>query len=250
MVVMKGLLFWIALPFLIPQALYVRKHAPRFDPAAGPNEGSVGEGPPTTLLAIGDSIIAGVGASQLSKALVGQTATALAATTGCELRWQAIGTSGFDSRKVLDQLLPRIPDCSFDYIIVSVGVNDVTGLTSVRTWRRNLSQLLGTLRAYSPNAVITVAGLPPMHEFPLLPQPLRAVIGLRARTLDDVARRVVDSLDSCIHVAVDFDPDPELFAADGYHPSEAGYAEFGREVARRMLNPGDANSRSLPKSPS
>jgi len=222
---------------LLPQALYVRKNAPRFAPAAGPSEGSAGEGKKTRLLAIGDSIIAGVGASELSRALVGQTATALAASQNCCVSWQALGVSGYDSAKILELLVPKLPGAAFDYIIVSVGVNDITGLTTVRKWRQNLLLLLSKLQAHSPNAVIAVAGMPPLHGFPLLPQPLRAVFGLRGRLFDEVAREVVDRDQNALHVPVDFEPDPDKFSPDGYHPSEQSYAEFGRRMAEKLLSP-------------
>ncbi len=230
-----NLIFWIGFPFLVPQALYVRRTAPRIAPAGGPSAGLVGDGKPTRLLAIGDSIIAGVGASELSKALVGQTATALATSQECCVSWQALGVSGYDSTKVLEQLVPELPGTSFDYIIVSVGVNDITGLTSIRKWRRNLSLLLGKLQAHSPNGVIAVAGMPPMHGFPLLPQPLRAAFGMRGRLFDEVARKVVVKQQNSLHVPLDFEPDPGKFAPDGYHPSEESYAEFGRHLADRLL---------------
>jgi lysophospholipase L1-like esterase len=232
---MKSSLFWIAFPFLIPQALYVRRTAPRFAPAGGPKEGCAGDGDEVHLLAIGDSIIAGVGASELSRALVGQTARALAYSRRCRVSWRALGVSGYDSAKVLEHLVPDLPDVTFDYVVVSVGVNDVTGLTTIRQWRRNLSQLLGTLRAQYPTARIALAGLPPMHGFPLLPQPLRAVLGLRARALDDIAREVVAADQNALHIPLDFDPDPAKFSPDGYHPSEESYIEFGQHMADRLV---------------
>ena len=232
---MKNLLFWVIFPFLIPQALYVRRTAPRFDPASGPLEGLVGDGKPMRLLAIGDSIIAGVGASKLSNALVGQTAMALAASQCSRVSWQALGVSGYDSTKILERLLPKMPCDALDYIIVSVGVNDITGLTSIRRWRLNLSLLLGNLHAHSPNAVIAVAGMPPLHGFPLLPQPLRAAFGMRGRSFDKVAIKVVEEHPNSLHVPLDFEPDPNSFAADGYHPSEESYAEFGHHMAERLV---------------
>ena len=232
---MKNLLFWLIFPFLIPQALYVRRTAPRFAPASGPTQGVVGDGRPIRLLAIGDSIIAGVGASKLSKALVGQTATALAASQCGRVSWQALGVSGYNSTKILEHLLPEMPCDAFDYIIVSVGVNDITGLTSIRRWRLNLSLLLSKLHAHSPNAVIAVAGMPPLHGFPLLPQPLRATFGLRGRSFDEVAIQVVAEHPNSLHVPLDFEPDPKGFAADGYHPSEESYVEFGRHMAERLV---------------
>ena len=124
---MRNVLFWAAFPFLVPQALYVRRTAPRFAPAGGPAEGSVGDGEPFRLLAIGDSIIAGVGATDLSKALVGRTAAALAESKNCRVSWQALGVSGYDSTRVLEHLVPELPSVALDYMILSVGVNDITG---------------------------------------------------------------------------------------------------------------------------
>ena len=232
---MRNLVFWGALPFLLPQALYVKTTAPRFAPASGPTEGSTGSGPQAHLLAIGDSIIAGVGATKLSKALVGQTASAIASTLNKCVSWHAIGVSGYRSTHVLDQLVPELPDTAADYIIVSVGVNDITGLTTLGAWRKNMSRLLDALRAHSPEAVIAVAGMPPMHGFPLLPQPLRATFGMRSRAFDEEVRKVVERIPSAVHVPLDFDPDPDEFAADGYHPSEESYVKFGQRMADRLL---------------
>ncbi len=232
---MKSVLFWGLVPFLLPQALYVRRTAPRFAAAGGPSTGSSGDGEQARLLAIGDSIIAGVGATELSRALVGQTANALATSLDCRISWQALGVSGYNLEKVLDRLLPRLPEAAADYIIVSIGVNDITGLTTLRKWRRNLALLLSSLRTHSPDAVIAVAGMPPLHGFPLLPQPLRATFGMRGRSFDDVVSKVVDRLPNTVHVPLDFDPHPQQFALDGYHPSEESYAEFGRHMADGLM---------------
>ncbi len=233
--VVKGLLFWVVFPFLVPQALYVRKNAPRFAPAGGPTQGSVGDGGQVRLLAVGDSIIAGVGASELAKALVGQTAAAVAASKDCCVAWRALGVSGYDSNRVLEQLVPDLEGDAFDYIIVSVGVNDITGLTSIHNWRRNLALLLRELRTHSPRAVIAVAGMPPLHGFPLLPQPLRAAFGLRGKVFDDIAKKVIDEHPDALHIPVEFEAHPDKFAPDGYHPSEESYAEFGRHMADGLL---------------
>lgn len=232
---MRNVLFWGVFPFLVPQALYVRQTAPRFAPAGGPTEGACGDGGPVRLLALGDSIIAGVGATTLSRALVGQTAVALAEALESRISWRALGVSGYTSEKILARLIPQLPDAAFDYVIVSVGVNDITGLTTLRRWRLNLSRLLETLRSHSPDAVIALAGMPPLHSFPLLPQPLRATFGLRARSFDDVARSLIDDYPDTVHVPIDFEPDPRKFSPDGYHPSEESYAEFGRSMADALL---------------
>lgn len=229
-------MFWSLLPILAPQAFYVRRTAPRFAPAAGPQTGSVGGGAAEKrLLAVGDSIIAGVGAETLTDALVGQTARALAETLACRIRWQAIGVTGFNSRKVLDRLVPRLPSEPADFVIVSVGVNDITGLKTLTEWRDNLGALLTALGSHSPRALIALAGIPPMHAFPLLPQPLRAVAGLRAGAFERAGREVAGRYPGVVHVPVDFEPLPERFAADGYHPSPESYRIFGNAMASGLV---------------
>jgi len=117
----------------------------------------------------------------------------------------------------------------------SVGVNDVTGLTSLKKWRSNLSQLIQELQAHSPGVLIGLAGMPPLGRFPLLPQPLRAMLSLRGKLLDEVARQVSDGYHNTLHVPLDFEPDPDQFSADGYHPSEESYSEFGCQIVDRLL---------------
>lgn len=231
---LRGLLFWSLLPFVCVQALRVRRNASRLAPAGGPSLGRCGSGPPFRLLGIGDSIVAGVGASTLERALVGRTAEALAASTGCTIEWQAIGRSGIDSGGMLAELLGELPSAPVDAFVVSVGVNDVTSLSRLSTWRRNLAALLQALATHSPAAVIAFAGMPPLHEFPLLPQPLRALIGFRGESLDRISRCVIAAHALARHVPIVLQTQGERFCADGFHPSEASYVEFGRVMARQI----------------
>ena len=225
-----SLIFWSVIPWLVPQALWVRQRAPRLAGAQGAQEGRVGSGEALSFLAIGDSIIAGVGAESHQTSIVGQTAKALSARLNRAVHWQAIGLKGADTQIVLDQLLPQLPKQSADFILISVGVNDTTGLHSGFRWRYNLHRLLSLLRQHSPQAKIALTGLPPMGEFPLLPQPLRSVLGLRAKTLDHIAIEVLAD-NAALHVPVVMDADPLNFCGDGFHPSEHGYRQFGQTIA-------------------
>ncbi len=228
---MRKLLFWGSLPFLIPQALYVRRTAPRYAAAATPWSGETGTGRTMRLLGVGDSIIAGVGASTMETALVGRTALNLARILHCRIAWSAIGRSGANSNHIIDEQLPMLPEEPVDVFLLSLGVNDVTSLTRTRRWEANLRLLFEGLHAHSADARIVFVGLPPLGGFPLLPQPLRAVLGTRARTLDASAEAVCAEYDHVLYVPVRFDPRPEKFAADGYHPSEQSYGILGAEVA-------------------
>ena len=231
---MRSIIFWGLLPFILPQAIYVRKTAPRFAEAAGPRRGTTGTGKNYNLVAIGDSIIAGVGATTLAKALVGQTAEKLSFTLKGQITWEAIGIIGAVSHQVTERLVPQLPDKKPDFMVVSIGVNDITSLASVARWRQNLAKLLDVLGAYAPAAIIAVAGIPPLRGFPILPQPMRALFGIRAETFDRIARAEISRHQNAIHVPLDFEPEPHMFSADGFHPSEESYQELGGMVAQKI----------------
>ncbi len=232
---MRRLLFWTALPFVLPQALIVRKTARRFAAAAGPEHGAVGTGAKFRLLAIGDSIVAGVGATTLANALVGQVAKALTKPLAARVEWQALGIVGADLQQIVRDLVMKLPHEPADAIFVSAGVNDVTGLTRTRAWRRHLAALLAALHRHSPNAPIVILGLPPMQRFPLLPRPLRTVIGLRAAILDQIALREIARHPNAVHLPLKFEARPQDFSGDGYHPSEQSYTVLGQWVADAIL---------------
>ncbi len=228
---MRRFAFWTLLPFLIPQALWVRKTAPRFSDAAGPPNGSVGEGPPKHLVAIGDSIIAGVGAPTLDQALVGQTAAALASRLGSAVHWRASGRTGQTSTGLISSQLENLPDIDADFVIVSIGVNDVTRVERSSRFASNVRHIARRLRDRYPRAIIGFAGLPPLGVFPLLPQPLRAALGLRAATFNETLDTLLATIPGAIYIPVDFKASEAMFSDDGFHPSPLGYGEFGSTVA-------------------
>jgi lysophospholipase L1-like esterase len=228
---MRWMLFWTLFPFVILQAIKVRRNAPRVLGPAGPTSASVGSGNIVNLLAIGDSIIAGVGAPTIAEALPGQVAAELARLLGSEVSWRASGLIGATTSVVMRCLVPTQPRKPFDAIVLSVGVNDVTSLRTMRQWSTDLGCLLDELQAHSPAAVIALVGLPPLSSFPLLPQPLRAVMGIRARMFDDAGRFEVSKREKVVYVPIEIDPTPDQFSSDGFHPSLSGYKELGRQVA-------------------
>lgn len=236
----RSLAFWPLFALLIPQALWVRRTAPRFGGAPGPRSGRTGDGPPLRLVGLGDSVIDGVGCSSLRTALTGQTAEALAARTGGSVEWTAAARTGARTRTIRTRLLPAAGLESADFVIVSTGVNDVTGLTRIDAFRREFQRLLDDIRARAPAAAIAVNGLPPMHLFPALPQPLRFTLGLRARQLDAAVAELAHRNKGVRRVGIEFGPGPEglaaRFAPDGYHPSESSCRELASALADALVD--------------
>ena len=79
---------------------------------------------------------------------------------------------------------------------------------------------------------VVFAPLPPIHQFPLLPQPLRRVMGDDARRHDDAIARWTATRRDVFHVPVDLQLSPAAMAADGFHPGEPVYRACGEALAR------------------
>ena len=230
----KRALFWGLMPLAAPQGLHLKRTAPRFAPAPGPREGRVGDGPPMHVLALGDSVIDGVGCPSVEQALAGHFARELAHVFDRAVHWRALGRTGACVRELVEDVLPQVPAARRDLVLVSVGVNDVSGLTRSARFRERLHRLVDGLQARAPGATVLLCGLPRMQHFPLLPQPLRFAAGLRAQTLDAIAAEVAAARDGVLHEPTTYVPRTDEFAPDGYHANAATQGAWAAVLARRL----------------
>jgi lysophospholipase L1-like esterase len=218
-------------PVLLSQAFALRRHALTLVPAAGSLNGRIGRGAPLRFLAIGDSIIAGVGARRVERSTVVHVARFMSGRLACQINWHVSGMIGAGARRVRRDVVPQLPAQPFDVILVSVGVNDVLKLERSGRFRRQLLKLLHDLRKHSPHAVIGYLGLPPLHEFPKLRRPLRWLVGFRVRRFDVVAREALGRVPNAVHIPVHFSPRPDMFSDDGLHPSESSQRRLAKIIA-------------------
>ncbi|MCC5793272.1 MAG: hypothetical protein JJT85_00875 [Chromatiales bacterium] len=90
------------------------------------------------------------------------------------------------------------------------------------------------LRWGQPRTVLV--GVPPMDRFPVLPQPLRWILGVRSRILDRELSSLAASGRTARWVPVDVDLlVPELFAADGFHPGDEGHRAWAEQIGRELM---------------
>ena len=229
---------WLLLPVLVLQGLWLRRTVPRLGEAGGPLKGEIpGAAPPLRLLLLGESTVAGVGASNHDEGLVGRMAASLAGHTGRAIHWHAMGRNGLTARQLRTRLLVPAAGLEADVAVIALGVNDCVRLNSPRRWTRELDQLIRELHNRCGNIPVFLAALPPMGDFPALPQPVRWVLGTRARLLDRASRKLANSMENLFHVPLPAQLEghiSEYFAADGFHPSPAGYRVWGEGLAERI----------------
>jgi hypothetical protein len=135
--------------------------------------------------------------------------------------------------------MPQVP---FAAVAISLGVNDVTCGRRATTWLTELDELAGLLRDKFGAQRMLWSGLPPMHEFPALPQPLRWYLGARAQWFGRMLREWTEAQPDCLFVAAPAGGCGPMMAEDGFHPGPRMYEMWGAEMARRIMEGRDLAS--------
>ncbi|MFN8837365.1 MAG: SGNH/GDSL hydrolase family protein [Burkholderiales bacterium] len=229
-------------PLLLWQGRRVRRDTPKLPEADGPREGVVGAdrpGRPLRLLIVGDSSAAGVGAGAQDDALAGRLCGRLSARLARPLAWRLVARTGTTTREALALIDAGAAD-RFDVAVVALGVNDVTALRPVPRWLGDVARVHARLHERHRVRRVLWSGLPPMHRFPALPQPLRGVMGLHARALDAAlgrwcAARPGGALPRATHVPLPAMSDPSLIASDGFHPGPGAYLVWADALVPHVL---------------
>ncbi|MCF8199776.1 MAG: SGNH/GDSL hydrolase family protein [Sulfuritalea sp.] len=220
-------------PVLLVQGRQVRRRVPILPEPEGLRAGNCGSGPNLRLLLVGDSAAAGVGARTQEEALSGQLVARLAASFA--VHWKLLAFTGATTADMLVRLESKPAD-EFDVVVTSLGVNDVTGQLPMKQWRRQQNQLVELLVGKFRARHVLLSGLPPMHRFPALPQPLRWYVGSRAQDFDRALNTLANRDPRCEFVKLSYAMmEPSTMATDGFHPGPAIYSLWATEVARLIL---------------
>lgn len=231
------------MPVLIGQAVYLRKTFLELPEPEGPRSGTAGDGPPLRLLILGDSSAVGIGVATQDLALSGQITQHLAPHR--QVIFEVVAKSGARTADAL-QWLKEKPPAQYDVAVTALGVNDVTKGVSLRRWLQLQAQLFDLLGSKFGARRIIVSGLPPVGQFPLLPHPLRWVLGRQAVRFDQKLRMMVDARSDCAAVKIDLTLDTANMSADGFHPGPTVYAAWAKAVVEliatdaRLLDGPDA----------
>jgi lysophospholipase L1-like esterase len=222
-------------PLLVAQALRTRARAPVLPEAAGPRAGVVGQGPRLRLLIIGDSSGAGVGVPTQNEALAGHLTRTLARLAQAQVHWQLVARTGVTTAQALRLVREQRP-AQADFAVVVLGVNDVVDQVPSARAVAQRAELADWLLAETGVLHVVFAPLPPMHQFPLLPQPLRWVAGSDARRHDMTMARWAAAREDVSHVPIAMSLAPEAMAGDGFHPGEPVYRACGVALAAFIAN--------------
>lgn len=220
-------------PLLVAQGLQTRRRTPRLPEASGPREGSVGRGPAFRLLVAGDSSAAGVGVAHQSKALAAPLARYLAEEARRRVHWRLLARSGVTTAQTL-QLLQEAGHVEADVAVVVTGVNDVVEQVPSRRAVAAREALANWLRNRAGVRHVVFSPLPPVHQFPALPHPLRWVAGADAQRHDRALAEWAATRGDVSHAGFGLQLNRGVMAADGFHPGEPAYRQCASMLARHI----------------
>ncbi|GAA4357069.1 SGNH/GDSL hydrolase family protein [Angustibacter luteus] len=206
--------------------------------AEGPKADGVygaGVGDPVELVVLGDSSAAGLGADLPEQTPGAVVARGLSAVAGKAVRLTTVAQVGAVSGDLsgqLDRLLEQVP--APDIAIIMVGANDVTHRIKPAAAVRDLAKAVERLRAVGGEVVVGTC--PDLGTIEPVPQPLRLIARRLSRDL--AAAQTVAAVEAGARsvslgdlLGEEFRRVPhEMFSADRFHPSSAGYAAAAAAV--------------------
>ena len=220
------------MPLLLLQGIYTRISTPKLHEPDGPREGVQGTGPRLSLLILGDSSAAGVGAASQDEALSGQLVTRL--SERFEVHWRLVAWTGAKARDLVEKLHEIDPHV--DLVVLAVGVNDVTGRTPISQWLAEHDQLLDYFRVHD-SCQILVSALPPMGLFPALPKLLRSYMGKQAQLFDEARSQWAENQECATIIPMVFEGAVEdVVATDGFHPGPRAYGFWADYLVETILS--------------
>lgn len=223
-------------PVLAVQGRQVEQTMPKLPEATGPRQGgagTTGETIPQRLLVFGESTAAGVGVETVEQSIACGLVDALG-ERGRPFHYEIVGRTGTTAHKARLDLLPHTGG-PYDLVVVMLGVNDVLAMTPAGTWRQAVSGVVDTLLTrMSPGGRLIITGVPRVDTFPILPQPLRSILGLHARGLDAELVTIARRHPRVTHLPVPPVPHPRFVSTDGFHPSALGYSRWVAELLEHL----------------
>ena len=196
-------------------------------------------GRPKRIVALGDSLAFGTGASSPERGFIFRAYLRVRAQNpGSRLDDFAI--PGSTARDVLRLQAPRLAHARFDAVVVCVGGNDVVHRVATAAFAASYAALIARIRALQPRAAIVCCGVPDVGQSPLFTGVDQAEIATLSHDGDAAVRAIaaragatfVDVYAASGRASRDIN---HFLSDDRFHPGDTGYAELAGVLTPALL---------------
>jgi lysophospholipase L1-like esterase len=187
----------------------------------------------TTYVAMGDSLTAGVGVDNYEKSFPFLIAESFAAS-GVDVILKDRAFPGFRTADLKGDLLEKVIKDKPGVITILIGVNDIHGLVKKTDFKNNYEAILKRLTSET-KAKIYVVGIPFIGGTDLLQFPYNFYFDWQTKKFNEVIKNLADTyqvkyIDLYSQTVDEFKKEGDHYAADSFHPSEKGYAEWAKII--------------------
>lgn len=161
----------------------------------------------------------------------------------------SVAVGGAKARDVLAEQVDAALEVDPDIVYLSVGSNDALRATPVSRFETEYLDIVERLHASVP--AVGLSGVGDLGTIPRLPEPMRGVARVRARSIDRAIARVTAQFPRAVKsnpwVVMEAFVDNDYFAGDLFHASAVGhllFGEVGKPVADALVDIWLANPRS------
>jgi len=191
---------------------------------------------PLRLAVLGDSIGYGQGARQPDERLGPRLAVALT-DAGIDVDLHVLAVPRSTSADLAAQVA-RAEQLRADLAVVVIGANDLARFVPPADAARALESAVAGLQSAGADVVVVPA--PDMSVVPFVPPALRPLVRSACSALQRQQQRVARAAGAAFAdigpaVGAAFAADPQLFSADRFHPSSAGYARIVAALAPTVV---------------
>lgn len=203
--------------------------APEADPGATP----------ITMLAVGDSMVAGCGTSHQSKGLIPQEAYFLSKETKHPVQWRTDAKLGATIRRVKYRQLAKLdgqdPSPLYDIITICAGSNDIMARRKPSDWGEGLADAIDIAKRYA--RAVDVMSCGQLYTIPSLGKALREELerqcDAQAEVSLDVCTRHGAHYINLVHEELGCDHS-WFWCGDQFHPNAEGYERLARACVETM----------------
>jgi acyl-CoA thioesterase I len=188
------------------------------------------------IVALGDSTIEGIGATEPGKAFAPIVYEAVKSHKK-NAKFFNFGAAGAKVQDVVNFQLADALRLKPDLILLSIGANDVIKPVKTFQFDRNYKNLISSL-SQNTKALIVVNNIPDFSIAPAVPRPVLPWFNLITRKLNRSIQKYTQEAGG---ILIDlysqskiFKGYRELISDDGFHPSDLGYALWGNTIITKL----------------
>lgn len=184
-------------------------------------------------VAIGDSTVEGIGASHHSKSFPALVFEKIKKDKK-EAVFHNLGKGGAKVKDVIEHQLRKTIELKPDLVTISVGGNDLHRRTNLKHFEKDFSYLLKTLKEET-NAEVIVSNIPDVSLLPSISIFLKYVVRFMNRRFNRIINKhtkefkysLIDLYEGSKEHGKKY---KDLISADGFHPSDKGYALWANAI--------------------